>query len=198
MSPIVKLCKLYSHHRLPPFWDPPSSSVSPLLSPTTDLNYLEILLPSFWISSFLPISRAARFLIKRHKWQSTLSKLRLGCLRFSFIPGIWARFWSSPPTWYFCEDRLTLETMMPFLQMCALLWMDLSLLRRTRGCKSLPDSSPEKIQECRKFGPCQNQLGFAISPRSQPSLAHFASSSPNTYLISASLLNASKPTAIAI
>ena len=67
---------------LPPFLPPQihllPSSVSLLFSPT-DLNYLEIpstssSSPSFCISSF-PSRMCARFLIKRRKWQSTLSKL---------------------------------------------------------------------------------------------------------------------------
>ena len=87
MSPIVKPCKLYSHDRpaLAPSLDPPPSSVSLLFSPT-DLNYPEkrssFSSPhSVSAPSHLACARA-RFLIKRHEWQSTLSKLRLAAILY--------------------------------------------------------------------------------------------------------------------
>lgn len=73
------------------------------------------------------------------------------------------------PTWYFSDDRLTLEPMQFFLaDVCASEWMVMSSLLQMHGHgRKSPEPRLEKFSvglHC-KFGPCQNHLGFEIAPR---------------------------------
>ena len=165
---------------LPSFLPKSTSFLPPFLSsfPPTDLNYLEIpstsssspsSLPSFCISSF-PSRMCARFLIKRRKWQSTLSKLPMlhrcdfplyscnfmGLISASRQPGTFpgkTKFRGDGTNLnheIICHRRISISERMDKLS-------PNELLQLCGVGASVKSNVPKSV-------PCQNQVGFAIAP----------------------------------